>query len=312
MHRPTVMARLTIGLAAVALLAGCGAQATSSPTVSPPSALTGAQPSASPAPFASLVASPMPSDSPVEPPSPAQDPTSSAPRSSDPTDSFAGRVVTTLADEGLRVRSRPGVGNDSFKEEPLVPLGTALYVLDGPVPASGYDWYEVVPLSSRSLPSGWVAGAGRDGEPWIEADAFDCPPVPTDFRSLAALPAGVGLACFPRVPITVRARLISCNCDVDGSWYTPFWFHLNDDPDLLVEPGRTTVPRDMGDWFGLNLDPAGKHPRDLPEGKVVEVTGVFDHPAAARCTRTEMDGQPVPSQGCRLEFAVTRLVVDRP
>ena len=70
----------------------------------------------------------------------------------------------------------------------------------------------------------------------------------------------------------------------------------------------TRVPPNMADWFGLNLDPAGQHPDVLPVGKVVQVTGMFDHPAAASCTRTEMDGEPVPSQGCRLEFAVTRLV----
>ena len=184
-------------------------------------------------------------------------------------------------------------------------------MLDGPVTASGYDWYEVAQLSSRTLPSGWVASASRDGEPWIVAGAFDCPPVPTDFRSLAALPVGVGLACFPQVPITVQARLISCACDVDGAWYTPSWFRLNDDPELLVEPGVTRVPPDMADWFGLNLDPAGQHPDVLPVGEVVEVTGMFDHPAAATCTRTEMDGEPVASQGCRLEFAVTRLVASR-
>jgi hypothetical protein len=131
--------------------------------------------------------------------------------------------------------------------------------------------------------------------------------VPNDFRSLAALPVGVGLACFPQVPITVQARLLSCACDIDGAWYTPSWFQVNA-TDLLVEPGVTRVPSDMADWFGLNLDPAGQHPDVLPVGAVVEITGLFDHPAATTCTRTEMDGQPVPSQGCRLEFAVTRLV----
>ena len=151
-----------------------------------------------------------------------------------------GQVVTTLADDGLRVRSQPRISDDSEKYDPLLPLGTQLYVLDGPVSASGYTWYQVAPLTSAApdldfrgsgaLPSGWVASAGRDGEPWIAADAFDCPPLPTDFRSLAALPPAVGLACFPRMPITVEARLISCNCDIDGAWYTPFWFHLDATP----------------------------------------------------------------------------------
>ena len=185
--------------------------------------------------------------------------------------------------------------------------------------ASGYVWYEVVPLTSRDSPSGWVASSSRDGEPWIAVAAFDCPPVPSDVRSLAALPAGVGVACFSRVPITVAARLVSCECEIDGSWYTPFWFHLNEGPERLVEPTATRGPLDKDDWFGfnrtdwfgLNLDPAGEHPDVLPEGKVVVLTGMFDHPAAANCTRTDMDGEPVPSHGCRLKFAVTKLVTRR-
>ena len=119
----------------------------------------------------------------------------------------ADRVAVTLVD-GLRVRSKPRVSDDSFKYEPLLPLGTQLYVLDGPVSVSGYLWYEVVSLASRAHPRGWVASAGRDGEPWLGAGDFACPPLPRDLRSLAALPSGVGLACFPRVPITVTVRLI--------------------------------------------------------------------------------------------------------
>jgi hypothetical protein len=224
-----------------------------------------------------------------------------------------GTVVTTTATDGLRVRSQPRISDDSFKEEPLLPIGTDVYVLDGPVSASGYEWYDIAPLTSRVLPSGWVASASRDGEPWIETGAFDCPPAPTSMRSLAALPDGVGVACFAKVPITVRARTISCMCDIDGGWYTPEWFHLNNDPDLLVEPGATSVPTDLADWFGLNLDPAGQHPPEIPVGKVIDVTGIFDHPAAAGCVLTLIgDEKGIPSQRCRLEFAVTRLVVVKP
>ena len=180
-------------------------------------------------------------------------PTGSSTPVPNPTMPFVGRVVTTLASDGLRVRSEPRISEDSQKLEPLLPLGSELYVLEGPVSASGYAWYEVAPLASRNLPSGWVASADRDGHPWIGAGAFDCPPVPTDFRSLAVLPPGVGLACFPRVLITVKARLISCNCDVDGPWYEPSWFSLwSGSLDLLVEPDVTTVPGDFADWFALN------------------------------------------------------------
>ena len=216
-------------------------------------------------------------------------------------------VAVTVVD-GLRVRSKPRVGDDSFKYEPLLPLGTQLYVLDGPVSASDYTWYEVVPLASRTLPRGWVAIAGRDGEPWLEAGDFDCPPLPSDFRSLAALPDGVGLACFSRVPITVKARLIWCACDIDGSWYTPPWFHLNDDPDLLVEPGVTSVPPDKADWFGLNLDPAGEHPDVLPEGEVVEVHRDLRSPSR-RELHCDRDGRRAgPHPGLQARVRVTKLV----
>jgi hydrogenase large subunit len=111
--------------------------------------------------------------------------------------------------------------------------------------------------------------------------------VPTDYSSLAALPPGVGLACFPREPITVVARLVSCNCDVDGSWYMPSWFFLGSGgPNLLVEPSATdpVISMNPDDWFALNLDPNGQNPDVLPIGEVVEVTGIFDHPDAYDAT----------------------------
>jgi hypothetical protein len=217
-------------------------------------------------------------------------------------------TAVTVVDE-IRVRSKPRISDDSYKFEPLLPEGTPLYILDGPISASGYTWYEVAPLGSRTLPHGWVAATSRAGEPWLAPGHFACPPVPAHFKSLAALPPAVGMACFPRTPITVVARLISCNCDVDGGWFTPEWFSSGTgSPEMLVEPQLTRPAPDSADWFWLNLDPAGQRPAALPVGEIVEVTGVFDHPAAAGCTFTELEGKPVPSQQCRLAFAVEKLV----
>jgi hypothetical protein len=299
---PTWDHRSVIGLlSALVLAAGCSASSAS------------LAPAPSKTPSSVSLSTPTLAPTVTPDPSPAAIGTARPAASRTPGTALVGKTAVTAVD-GVRVRSQPRVSDDSFKEEPLLPRGTALYVLDGPVTASGYDWYNVAQLSSRTLPSGWVASASRDGEAWIVGRAFDCPPMPDDFSSLATLPEGVGLACFPRVPITVQARLISCNCDVDGSWYEPSWFFLGSGgPNLLVEPGVTSASsQSPGDWFALNLDPTGQHPDVLPIGDAVEVTGIFDHPAAANCTRTEMDGQPVPSQGCRLEFAVTRLVAVRP
>jgi hypothetical protein len=264
-----------------------------------------------------------PSPAPALPATPTPRPTASAPPTQTASSVTVGTAAVTVVD-GLRVRSKPEISDDSYKYEPLLPDGTPLYVLSGPTSASGYTWYQVAPVSSQGLPRGWVASAGRDGEPWLAASDFDCPRPPTDLRSLAAMPPGVGLLCFPQVPITVEARLVECNCDMDGAWYTPGWFlGASGSPELLVEPDVTRPPDDSGTWFLLNLDPTGQHPDELPIGRylggttwskpgLVEVTGIFDHPAAASCTLTEMDGEPVPTQDCRLAFAVTRLVVVGP
>lgn len=296
-HRP-----VTVLLSMVVLGAGCSSSVASLAPAPSTSSSPGAA-SSTPTPTPRPSASPMPT------------PTASS--------VTVGTVAVTLVD-GLRVRSKPRISDDSFMYQPLLPLGTQLYVLDGPVSVSGSPWYEVAALASRAHPRGWVASAGRDGEPWLGAGDFACPPLPGDLRSLAALPSGVGLACFPRVPITVTARLVNCNCDMDGSWYTPGWFFLGSgSPTLLVEPGVTRPPDDTREWFHLNLDPTGQHPDVLPIGRylgdtswskpgLVEATGIFDHPAAASCTVTEMDGGPVSTQDCRLEFAVTRLITVGP
>jgi serpin B len=80
-----------------------------------------------------------------------------------------GSVAVTVSDR-LRVRSQPRVANDSVLYEPVLPLGTSLFVLDGPVSDSGYVWYKVAPTSFSELGGpgfGWVASADHDGTPWI-------------------------------------------------------------------------------------------------------------------------------------------------
>ena len=220
----------------------------------------------------------------------------------------AGSVVETLADDGLRVRAKPSTGDDSFKYPRLLPPATPLLIVDGPVSGSGYEWYEVAGLTS-GLPRGWVASASREGEAWIAPAEFACPGTPTDMRSLIDLEPAVGVLCFPNVPIIVKARLHTCNCDVDGPGFSPSWFSIGGG-ELLVEPDRTAAPGTMDDALPLSLDPAGDHPDPLPLGEVVEVTGVFDHPAAASCTMTTDGGAPITSHECRFWFAVTRLAMD--
>lgn len=228
-------------------------------------------------------------------------------------------VVVTIEDR-VRLRSKPEVSESSVKFEPTLPLGTALYVLGGPVAGSGYIWYEVVPLTANGIGDAWVAAGSRSGLPWLASGRFPCPPIPADLRTLRGLPYGVGLACFAQTPITVRAQISDCNCDIDWAvWFTPNWFTSET---LLVEPtdGEPPSIHESSDWFPLYLDPAGEFPDPLPireylggtswsDPGTVEITGMFDHPAAAGCTLTEMDSQPEPSNGCRLKYAVTKIEV---
>jgi len=83
----------------------------------------------------------------------------------------------TVSDH-LRVRSLPGISDASVKYEPLLPLGTKLTVLDGPVLGNGYVWYHVTVAASDVRAStldqpltGWVAAAGLDGERWLKIQA---------------------------------------------------------------------------------------------------------------------------------------------
>ena len=149
------------------------------------------------------------------------------------------------------------------------------------------------------------------------------------------LPAGVGLACFPGVPITVPARIIDCSCDPGpfGGWIEPGWLWDGGARLLLVDPSVDRPPADQSEWlawhdrgsFWLHLDPTGAYPDPLPVGGsvgevgadawaepdlIVDVTGMFDHPAAADCS--VRGGEPAPVLfpailGCQLEFAITRV-----
>jgi serine protease inhibitor len=135
-----------IVLVTMLTVAGCGASETTPSPSTSPAADSNATPVAA-SPTASLSAA---------------SPTAAA-------DPFQGAVVKTVSDR-LRARSQPRVSDDSLKYEPLLPLGTELQVVDGPVEASGYTWYEVEPIVFRladGVRRAWVAAADHDGTPWL-------------------------------------------------------------------------------------------------------------------------------------------------
>jgi hypothetical protein len=76
---------------------------------------------------------------------------------------MTGGMAIVVATQPLVLRSAPGTGSDSvILDERLHPSMT-VRVLEGPIPASGYDWYRV----QVGVLSGWAAEASRDGEPWL-------------------------------------------------------------------------------------------------------------------------------------------------
>ncbi len=146
-NRPSLVALMVVTL--VVLTAGCGSAPSSVPAASPSGAV-------------------------VRPTQTLAAPTASATASAAPRDLLLGALVVTVSDR-LRVRSEPRVSDDSIKYEPVLPLGTELRVLDGPVTASGFTWYKVAPTTFTKLDGpgyGWIAMAGKDGEPWIARSAI--------------------------------------------------------------------------------------------------------------------------------------------
>lgn len=244
------------------------------------------------------------------------------PTQPDPGGLALGSVVEVVTDD-LRVRSAPAVSETSTILEPLLEPGTKLYVVDGPVGASGYAWYQVLTFSGDLTPAGggvdetaveggWVAAADKNGEPWVQAFRPDCAPAPTSVNDLLMLDGVTALACFGGQPLTLAARMLDCRsspelqsqmyCEADtGSpAYSPGWF---DRTFAFLVPEAGSFDQDS--MLDLHLDPLGSYPAPMPYGVPVDVTGQYDHPAASACTVYHYFKEDTPSVQCRTVFAVT-------
>ena len=271
---------------------------------------------------------------PIDSPTPSPSPESSPPHAATPYVPVPGEAVSIPADtyavvvtDDLRVRSKPGVSDDSKKLEPLLQDGDRLLVLDGPVQASGYDWYQVKPLTRLGAPAqlaplGWVAVAGKDGEPWIEQRAAHCPSDPIDLHDVASLDVDeemyIEIVCFSGQEITFPARLTTPSewCGL-GEWpvIEPEWMgECTTAPNYLValdseESLHPVWSPDADLGFAPDVEAA-------PEGwPTVEVTGLFDHPDARTCRLSDDSTYaPAPDPAetilvCRNWFVVTSIAI---
>lgn len=264
----------------------------------------GASTPSSAAPPSSTVASPT-----VEPGStsaPSADGSSSAIPTFD-----ADTFVVTVSDD-IRVRSLPEVSEASKQFIPLLPLGTRLFVVAGPVSTSGFDWYLVAP-KGEGLPSGWVA-AGRPGDPWIGATTEACPAQPAGVTDLgAALHADpvLAMSCVGGSAFTFDALLGSyeAQCGIEPCCDVVDRRGCINDAWVIAPSTR------FDDATALPIVFDGIDPADLPmytfdEPIRVRATGRLDHPFASGCLPDPRGSDPelIPELGvlrCRTKFVVT-------
>ena len=243
-------------------------------------------------------------------------------RSSLPADSIA-EVVS----RNVRVRSEPRVAEDSIRYEPFLQVGDRLFVIQGPVVANDYEWYEVAPIgmgptrNSTTLPSGWVARSDHDGTPWIAPADAVCPEGSTEIEVLSSMHPFERLACFGGGNLAFRAFIqgekapVACELDsadracIDG----PSW--LAGVGGWIAASSGATATGASTSWPLITIEPAGSvRPADLSVGRTAAVEGSFDHQASTTCR----SGPTVPGQTavtlaravleCRARFVVSRAV----
>lgn len=229
-------------------------------------------------------------------------------------------TITEVVSGRLRIRSAPRVADDSIKHEPLLDVGDRLLVLDGPVVANDYEWYLVMAWRPGNLyeswPVGWVSRGDHDGSPWIQASTDPCPAGAITMGVVESLHPQERVACFGDGPLRLRAYVsgeagtVPCvpepdTACVDGpAWLTGYggWFAQTD---TEMETPSIGGPQ-------LAIDPGGPLSASaLPSGRMVDLEGAFDHPAAADCRpgAAGPGAQPIEAAAARLEcrsrFVVT-------
>ena len=323
-RRPSLLLRIT-GVAALSLATlACGSGAAPVASPSPASPAPSAPAPSAPSPSAPAVESPapsLPSSDPAEPgatPIPAKPVKTPAPA----LPVIARDSIATVVTDDLRVRSRPGVSDDSELLEPLLDRGREVLVVDGPVEASGYTWYLVAPLghlADQDLPVGWVAVADKDGEPWVQARDAECPEKPTTFGQLSTLEPLIALACFgdEEIEFTAQALRPEATCGVDLGWtIQPDWLGSTCAQPLFILTG----PGGDGDLYTI-IEPGTQigdiEPGVTPDEAVdVVVRGHFDHEASGSCRIDVYEPEAGPGPDitddeaiviCRSQFVVTSL-----
>jgi len=300
-----------LALTGGALVAGGLIDLPGEPGASAPAVVVGPRESPS-------ASAPAPEGSPATEPSPR--PSLAPPPTARPVpDTLVPDTLAVVTKEGnrLRVRTAPGVGDDSLKLEPLLPAGTRMFVASGPVPADGYDWYEVVLDPEEWDLYGWVAAAGKDDVAWIKPKAPACPDI-LDEAALIEMSRLDYLVCYGDSEIEVLASRIDPEpsddtpclsvgadaCTVEPAWMNaPIWLGLD------VGGGETSGLR------AVAAPDVYERAAAMPEYTPVVLTLAADQPEARECRFLDSAGDDLVPPGqaalaCRMEFVVLDLAWD--
>jgi hypothetical protein len=277
-----VSAPVRVALVVLALLlAGCGATPTASP---------GGAPS---------------TEAPVATPSPSPEPTvaaATATPSSEPPIGMLRDTIIEVVVTDLVVRSHPTVDAPSTILDGRLTAPDRAFIVDGPVLADGYEWYQVAPLDRTDGtrgPFGWIARAARDGEAWVVPAVVECAAM-DDLAGIIALKPLERLACFPGPGLELTAPAVTCGAG-GGPWtFDPPWISMVGGCGLAMDSS--------GERVLLFRVPPGE---EGPTAGPATVTGHFNDSAAAGCTVTTADPvaypAPAPEEAillCRTEFVL--------
>jgi hypothetical protein len=222
--------------------------------------------------------------------------------------SFVRDQIVAVVTTDLVVRSAPGTGSDSEIFPDRYDAPAAVYVVDGPSYADGYEWYLVEAVRGQGIGEypwpGWVAAAGKDGEPWLGEDTYVCPP-PSE-ADLLNMEFQRRLACYGGPSLTVEGTLVGCEAAVlygSEPWETQC---------AVVRRGfdHAATPQPCMDcyeptlWVLFDGDIGLK---GLQAGTQIRVQGHFDDPAAQTCSQD--DGfhptRTLQVHACRMSFVGT-------
>ena len=219
-----------------------------------------------------------------------------------------GRIAEVVTTD-LVVRSLPEISDASVIDPVRIPIGFLAYIVDGPVAADGYEWYRVAPFPPccsdvvEDHPRfGWLAAAGKDGEPWIAPWQGDCPPPNWDGIILSS--RFVMLSCWGSADLSLEGTLQSCGPSGEPGG-EPAWLWAV--PCALAGPEYGDL---LAGGLALHFAPGvGPMARD---GAKVSVIGHLDDPAADTCTEepfpgTEPTHPDLVKLRCRLHFVVTEI-----